>query len=84
MPDIPDELKQQLTRIEDKLGTMSENLTKVLKTIYGTNGSPGMRIVVDRLNQQNKSQVKREWLMWTTIVGMASAIVITFIIANLF
>lgn len=58
--------EQSLARIET---TLTENLPKVTKQLYGANGSPGMIVRVDRLEQ---ASLRTRWALRVIIASLTS------------
>lgn len=59
-------VEQSLARIET---TLEDNLPKVTKQLYGANGSPGMIVRVDRLEQ---SGLRTRWMLRLMIASLTS------------
>jgi hypothetical protein len=59
-------VEQSLTRIET---TLEDNLPKVTKQLYGSNGSPGMIVRVDRLEQ---ASLRTRWALRLILASLTS------------
>lgn len=64
------EIKLSLARIEISNTNMSNQLKEHHETLYGNGGEPGVKTVVDRLNELEKGKQARWTLAWTAIGGL--------------
>lgn len=60
------DMSQTLSRIEEKLLKVEDHH----RTLYGVNGQPGLTIVVDRLDQVEKSRAQHLAVIYTAIAGL--------------
>jgi hypothetical protein len=60
------DMSQTLSRIEEKLLKVEDHH----RTLYGINGQPGLTIVVDRLDQVEKSRSQHLTVIYTAIAGL--------------
>lgn len=71
-----DDLHALVERVSDMsatLGRIEEKLLKVEdhhRTLYGVNGQPGLTIVVDRLDQVERSRSQHLAVIYTSIAGL--------------
>jgi len=64
------ELSTAIGRIEAKIDTMRHRLGEVHHATYGTNGNPGLRVRVDRL-ERGAAAVR--WLVSVVVVAVVGA-----------
>lgn len=80
--DIDNKLSNHFQRFEHHLEMdelFQKNLVKMVdsheKMLVGTNGSDGMKIQLDRINQKEKWRTTMFGTMWTAIAGLVAAAV---------
>lgn len=87
-----DDLHKLIEHMADIRGSVSEikvemvNSRKIMedhhRTLYGVNGTPGLTIVVDRLDQVEKSRTKHLSIIYTAIAGIGLKAFWGFIVGN--
>ena len=77
-----DPFKEDLHQLVENVSAMRESLAKIEekmekvedhhRTLYGINGNPGLTIVVDRLDQVEKSRSKHLSIIYTALAGLVT------------
>jgi hypothetical protein len=63
-------MSETLARIEEKMIKVDDHH----KTLYGINGTPGLTIAVDRLDQLEKSRNAHLSIIYTAIAGILAKV----------
>lgn len=61
-----------LAIIDNKIDAITEDVSELSKSVNGNDGSPGLRIKVDRLEQRAKRQ---DWTIGATVTAMLGVVV---------
>lgn len=71
---IHGELIEFRSEMKTRAGHFQELLEDHHTTLYGDgNGTPGMRVRMDRLEQSSKAREKHIFAIWTAVLGSAVA-----------
>lgn len=60
------DIKEALSRLEEKMLKVEDHH----RTLYGVGGQPGLTIIVDRLDQVERSRAKHLGIIYTAIAGL--------------
>lgn len=84
-----DPFKEDLHRLVENVSAMRSSLAKIEekmekvedhhRTLYGINGSPGLTIVVDRLDQVEKSRSKHLTIIYTALTGLGIDVILKYL-----
>ncbi len=65
---------ERMAVVIEQLDDLRIDVKRCVRLLEGTNGSPGLRIDVDRLKQREKTRGRALWVVFATAVASLGAV----------